>query len=46
MFWRVRLKKTVIAIEISTLESVQMQKFVQNKKTSKYGTKNTFIWVF
>ena len=45
-YLRLEFQKTNVEFEISILEFVNMQSFIQKQKTSKLGTKNTLLRYF
>ena len=45
VFWPINLK-TIVIFEINILKFAEMQKIIQNKKKSKFGTKNTLFGHF
>ena len=45
-FFRLKFGKAIFKFEISTLELIKIQKFVQNKKKHKSGIKNALFGYF
>ena len=46
LIFQLKFKKNIVIFRISTPEFVKTQKFVQNKKTFKFGTKNVLFEYF